>query len=400
MKDNISKLTGDCKTDAIISLLKLYEPLSMQNALPIVWKKAKNDIVWDTNNKKYIDFTSTIFVQNIGHSNKRVKKYLKKQINNNLLHSYTYATEIKLEYLQELYKITGYDKAFLLSSGTEATEAAVKLMRAYTKNKKIISFKGAMHGRTMAAELMKGSGIYKHDDFIVLDYPNSKNINTIIEKINNIKNIAGIMIEAYQGWNAETFPCFAIKKIYELAIKKKILICFDEIQSGFGRTGRLFSFFRYKIAPDLLCIGKGIGGGFPLSAVLGNKNIMDIPKIGDMSSTHSANPLACAAGLAVLKEINNIIYSYKFLHNVRLFNDLLTNLDNYLIKKIICNGFVGSLIFKSKKMADKVCKEALKRGLILVNTGRESIKIGPPLTITRKNLIKGFKILKEIIYGI
>jgi len=148
--------------------LKELEPKSMHSMLPVEWKCAKNDIVTDMKGKKYIDFTSTIFVMNVGHANKKVRVAIKKALDKQLLHSYTYPHKLRLQFLKKLIEITPpfCEKAFLLSSGTEATETAVRLMRMKTGRKKIISFKGAMHGRTMCADLMKGTGFYEHEDFL------------------------------------------------------------------------------------------------------------------------------------------------------------------------------------------------------------------------------------------
>jgi 4-aminobutyrate aminotransferase-like enzyme len=389
----------------IVETIQNYEPRSINTTLPIVWKSAKNDIVTDINGKKYIDFTSTIFVQNAGHSNARVKRYLHKAIDSNLLHTYMFPHELRAKFVSKLIDMTPdfCEKAFLLSSGTEATEAAVKLMRLYGNDAgktKIVSFKGAMHGRTMAAELMKGTGIYESTDFINLPYPPTDNIFLWL----NPKDIAGIMIESYRGWNAEFMPIKFIKNLFDFARKNVILIGFDEVQAGICRTGKLFAYEHYGVEPDLICIGKGIGGGMPLSAVLGRAKILDRPSVGDMSSTHSGNPLCCAAGLAVLEEIESkslIQMAEKKgrrlaekLHYMQTLNDSITDINT--------RGMVGAIVFKegSEYMATKICVEAANRGLLLVHTGRNSVKIGPPITITEKNLITGCDILTKIVRGI
>lgn len=381
-----------------------YEPISMQNALGLMWKKAYNEFVWDEKNKKYIDFTSTIFVMNLGHSNKRVKKYLKRQINKNLIHSYTFDNEPRMKFTKELIEFTPdfCEKVFLLSSGTEATEAAVKLMKMYTKRNIIISIKGAMHGRTMAAELMKGSGFYNHKDFHTLTFPDNQ--SDFIKEINNLnintKDIAGFMLETYQGWSAKFMNKKYIQDLCLFAKKNHSLVCFDEIQSGFFRTGKMFGYQYYDVEPDLICIGKAIGNGIPLSGVLGRKEILDTPNIGDMSSTHSANPMSCIAGLAVLHEFKsrNIEKDIERKHFI-LASTLKTITENHhtLITDFYCRGLIGSLIFKKKEIASDICKKSLDRGLILVYTGRESIKIGPPLIIADKNLKKGLQILDGVI---
>ncbi len=386
----------------ILETLDKYEPKSMQNSLPVVWKKAKNEFVWDANGKKYIDFTSTIFVSNVGHANKRVKKYIKRQLNKNLMHTYTFAHESRAKFLKKLIEMTPKfcEKAFLLSSGTETTEAAIKLMRWYTGKNIIVSFKGAMHGRTMAAELMKGIG--SHKDFVQLDLPNDS--SDFLKDIKNINanNIAGFMIETYQGWSAKFLPKEYVQKIRFFSKDYDCLMCFDEVQAGFGRTGKLFGYEHYNVEPDLICFGKAIGGGLPLSGVVGRKEILDIPGTGDMSSTHSANPLCCAAGLAVLEELEDkFIFDWGFDIDFRsgvLESKLIEmQLSSPIIKSINCTGMIAGIIFDNEEIATKVCNKCLDKELILVHTGRESVKIGPPLTISYNNLWKGLLILEGVL---
>ena len=124
------------------------------------------------------------------------------------------------------------------------------------------------------------------------------------KKINLYKDISGIILESFQGWGALFYPKEYVKKLGRICKKYKILLAFDEIQAGFGRTGKKFGFEHYDVKPDMICCGKAMGGGIPISALIGKKQYLDIPKIGSMSSTHSANPVACAAGLAVINEIN------------------------------------------------------------------------------------------------
>lgn len=386
----------------IIDNLKKVEPKSMHHVLPIEWKYAKNDIITDTNDKKYIDFTSTIFVMNVGHSNVHVKNSIKKAIDNNLLHTYTFSHTLREQFLTKLINNTPdfCEKAFMLSSGTEATEASIRLMRMYTNRKKIISFKGCMHGRTMGADLMKGTGFYEHEDFIKLPFPCSDETRFKHDYIQlNIdpKTVAGIMIESYQGWSARFLPKEYIKDLCTFAKEHGICVCFDEVQAGFWRTGKQFGFQHYDVTPDLICIGKAIGGGLPLSGVLGRKEILDIPEVGDMSSTHSANPLCCASGLAVLEVFDKII-NQELIDKETEFKRRINIIgENDLICEVNCNGLLSGIIFKDEKTATDICKSCLNEGVLLVHTGRESIKLGPPLTITIENLNKGLNILERNI---
>jgi len=384
----------------------------MHGQLPVVWNKAEDYNVWDRYGNKYIDFTSGIAVANAGHSNKRVIKSAISQLNKHLVHSYTFPTEIRAQYVKELCKETGFDKAFLMSSGTESTECASKLMRMYglkdsSRRNVIISFVGAQHGRTMMAEKLKGEthdnqwadpwdmGIHhlpfpEHEANFMEDLKTSR----LYEK-RGVEEVCGIMIEAYQGWSARFYPKNYIKSLMKFARDNDILVCFDEVQSGFGRTGRLFAhehYFKYnEYEPDLVCCGKGLASGFPLSAVLGRKEIMDIPEKGSMSSTHSANPLACAVGLANLKEIQRILPTIAKKEQV-LFGMLLERFNKTRINGY---GLVAGIMTPSVHIANKVCDKALTKGLILIKTNKNSIKIAPPLTIPISALAEGVNIVYE-----
>ena len=316
-------------TSRLMKKLDKIESRSMHGQLPIAWSKAKNFNVYDIAGNKFIDFTSTIFVANTGHANERIKKYINRSLKSNLIHSYAYINEIRAKYLEKLIKFCGkgFEKAFLMSAGTEATEAAFKLMRMYGGKKKkkrlgIICLEGNWHGRTMASQMMSGNFKqrewigYQDKDIHHIEFPYpwlvkkgkekeflENSLKKLKKKINLRTDICGVMLETFQGWGALFYPKNYIKLLKKICEKNDILICFDEMQSGFSRTGKNFGFQHYDITPDLICCGKGMGGGVALSGVIGKKKIMDLPEVGNMSSTNSANPLACNAGLAVIEEI-------------------------------------------------------------------------------------------------
>lgn len=419
-------------TNKILKSISEYESRSMHGQLPIVWKKAKNFNIFDHKGNKFIDFTSTIFVTNIGHSNKELKKKLIQLINKDLLHSYAYANIIKLQYIKKLISMTkgDFEKAFLLSAGTEATEAAFKLMRLYgqtIKKKKlgIICLEGNWHGRTMGAQLLSGNENQKKwigqkdKNIFHLPFPYPwelekqkktpeefllKSLKKFKKKFDISKDICGVMLETFQGWGALFYPKSYIKLLNKICKKNKILLCFDEMQSGFGRTGKLFGYENYDVKPDLICCGKGMGGGVPISGVLGKKKIMDLPEVGNMSSTHSSNPLSSTAGLAVLEEIKskNILQNTKIKSKVLFkFLNKIKDKNNRHIIHIDGRGLIAAIIFKPGKKINqnlkKVCLQCMKNGLLVVYTGRESIKIGPPLTISKEALIEGLEILDKSI---
>jgi len=419
-------------TKSLFKSLSKVESRSMHGQMPIAWDKAKNFNIFDIAGNKFIDFTSTIFVANIGHSNPKLIKYIQLALKKNLLNSYAYINKIRERYLKKLISFAGknFQKAFLMSAGTEATEAALKLMRMYGQKQKkrklgIICFEGNWHGRTMGAQMMSGN--IKQKEWIGYQDPNIhhlpfpypwilKNTNPeqflinslkkLSKKINLKKDICGVMIETFQGWGAVYYPKKYIKLLYKICKKNNILLVFDEMQSGFARTGYKFGYEYYGVKPDLICCGKGMGGGIPISGVIGKRAVMDLPEVGNMSSTHSANPLACYAGLAVLEEINK----KKLLQNTKdkekiLFTKLNQIKDKFP-KEILYvegKGLIAALIFdlnstnNIKKILKSIVEKCLRNGLLVVYTGRESIKIGPPLTITKSALIEGINVLDQAI---
>lgn len=414
----------------LIKKLNKVESRSMHGQLPIVWSKAKNFNVYDIAGNKFIDFTSTIFVANTGHSNDRIKKYISRSLKSNLIHSYAYLNKIRAEYIEKLIKFCGkgFEKAFLMSAGTEATEAAFKLMRMYGQKKKkkrlgIICFEGNWHGRTMASQMMSGNKQQKnwigyHDkDIHHLAFPYpwlikngneeeflNKSIEKLKKKINLKNDICGIMLETFQGWGAIFYPKKYIQNLYKICKKNDILIAFDEMQAGFARTGKNFGFQHYDITPDLICCGKGMGGGVALSGVIGKKKIMDLPDIGNMSSTNSANPIACNAGLAVIEEILQKKLTYKARINGELLHNNLLKISKELpnLINVYGKGLIAALVFDKKhkninKKLKKLVELCIQDGLLLVYTGRESVKIGPPLTITSDAINEGCQIIKKNI---
>lgn len=418
----------------ILNKLFKYESRSMHGQLPIVWKRAENFNVYDTKDNKFIDFTSTIFVANIGHSNSKLKENIKKSIDNNLLNSYAYAHKLRADYHKRLVNFAGnsFDKAFLMSSGTESTEAAYKLMKMYgQKNKKrntgIIAVSGNWHGRTMGSQMLSDNIEQskwittkdKHIHHIPFPYPwitNESNarvfLNESLKKLDQSgidlkKDISGLILETFQGWGAVFYPIAYVKAIKEYCLKNNILLAFDEMQSGFARTGLAFGFMHYDVVPDLICCGKGMGGGIPISGVIGRKEIMDLPDVGNMSSTHSANPLACVAGLTVLDEIKKRNLIKETQRKGKLLFHALNEIKNQFsdhIKYVLGKGLIASIIFYDKNsnrpnsfLASAVSERCMQKGLLVVHTGRESIKIGPPLTITDEALIEGVEVIREAI---
>jgi len=220
-------------------------------------------------------------------------------------------------------------------------------------------------------------------------------------------DICGFMLETFQGWGAVFYPERFVKSIRRFCDENQILLTFDEMQSGFGRTGEKFGYKHYGIQPDLICCGKGMGGGVPLSGVIGKSEIMDLPTVGNMSSTHSANPMVCSAGLAVINQLEegNLINEAKRKGKI-LFEKLNELKENFpeRVSYVLGKGLIAAIILKNpidgepdSFFASKVAERCMQKGLLVVHTGRESIKLGPPLCITDEALIEGVNVISESI---
>jgi 4-aminobutyrate aminotransferase/(S)-3-amino-2-methylpropionate transaminase len=420
--------------DSLIMLEKMYdlEAQAMHGQYPMVWSRAEDFQIYDKWGNIWLDFTSTIFVANAGHANKRIVKALKELLDKPLLHTYTYPSSERINYLEYLIKNTPkqFEKAFLLSAGTEATEAALKLMRLNGKKQGkrkggVICFNGAYHGRTMGAQMMTGNDNakewvgYQDPNIHHLKFPYPWEVdnpidffNREIEKLlrqkdlNPDKDLCGFMLETFQGWGAVFYPNEFIKAISKFSKKHNMLLAFDEMQAGFGRTGRLFGYEHYEVEPDILCCGKGASSGLPLAIVLGAQDVMDLPGIGSMSSTHSANPLVCVAGYQNLKAMldDDLIDNSRKLGNLlhQRLHEIKSKYPKHL-KYIFGKGLLAALIFVDENgnalsdLCDKISEKAFQKGLLVVHTGRESIKLSPPLSITKEALLEGIDVLEQCI---
>ena len=406
----------------------------MHGQLPLVWDRAEDFSVFDPAGNRFIDFTSTIFVANVGHSNPRVVSAIREVIDRPLQSCYAYGCELRAHYLERLVGFAGapFEKAFLLSAGTEATEAALKLMRMYgqrqgKRRRGIVCMEGNWHGRTLGAQMLSSNRLqrdwigYEDPDIHHIPFPypwalKGRSGEMFLEEslrdleatgVDIALDVSGFMLETFQGWGAVFYPDDYVQAIESLCRRHDILLAFDEMQSGFGRTGRAFGYQHYGVTPDLLCCGKGMGGGMPLSGVLGSAEVMDLPDIGNMSSTHSANPLACAAGLAVLDEIEDRNLIAETERKGEILLGTLANLSGRFPKRVdrvLGRGLVAAVLFldpdsgrPDSSFTSRVAERCMQKGVLVVHTGRESIKLGPPLTITDGALLEGVGVIADSI---
>ncbi|HRQ80251.1 MAG TPA: aminotransferase class III-fold pyridoxal phosphate-dependent enzyme [Azospirillaceae bacterium] len=418
----------------LMAALETCESRAMHGQLPVEWDRAEDFQVFDRHGNAWIDFTSSIFVANAGHANPRIKAALLHEIENGAWHAYTYVTAVRARYLKRLVDAAPapLTKAWLASSGSEATECGLRLMRLYAQAKGkrrpgILCWNGAYHGRTMGAASLSGSPAsrawmgFDPPHVFRLDFPfpwtlegrgGAEQAKADIarleaEGVDPAQDLGGLLMESYQGWAAAFYPQDYVRTFADWARAHDVLVGFDDIQAGFARTGKMFAYEHYGVEADVLCLGKGISSSLPLSATLARADVMDLFGVGTMSATHSAHPLSCAAALANLEEIERLDLPREAARRGALLFDRLEGLRRRFpdrVSHVLGRGLIAAVLLKDPvtgapdgATASAACRNALRNGLILVHTGRESIKIGPPLTIADDALMEGLDVLEAAL---
>ena len=385
-----------------------YEPSSICE-MPVKWHKAKDFYVFDDNGNKWIDMTSGIFVTNAGHSNPLINEAIKNQVDSGLIFAYQYNTDIRIEFIEKLLEISPshFNKVVLLNSGSEATDAAYRLIKLWAKKnnrKYIVVFTGNYHGRVLSSELMSGTSTstdwsnIKDTEIWFLPFPKDDD-ELDVNDLPPLDEIASFFLETYQGWGVWFYPQKYIDKLYQISRDNNILFCFDEVQSGFYRMGTLYGYQTYgNYEPDIITIAKGMTSSLPLSAVLSNKDIIDVDMKANLSSTHAGNAICCAAGLANLDYLTNDDFQRDFQERIILFEKLNKELENEGgVEVVNVKGMVSAIIVKDGDMGDYVTEYCVKNGVITVWTKRESVKLGPPLTISTDAIVESMDVIKEAI---
>ena len=375
------------------------------NRKKIAFKKGKGSYLFSTNGKKYLDFVQGIAVNSLGHSHPKLIKAINKQ--SKLLWHVSNAFMIPEgeKLAKKLAKKTFADYVIFQNSGAEATEAAIKVARKYfhsigkpNKNR-ILCVKNSFHGRTIAAIFASGSKKMtegfspKVSGFDHFEFGDHKSLKKKITR-----NTAAIMVETILGEGGiKVIPDWCLKELRKICDKKKILLILDEVQCGIGRTGDFFAFQKSKIKPDIVPIAKGIGGGFPIGAVLMNKKAASGMTPGSHGSTFGGNPLAMKIGYTVM----DIISNKSFLNNVKknskyFFNELEKIKIEYpkIIKEIRGRGFlIGIQLYKDQ---NNFIKKLEKNKLLTIRAAENVIRILPPLNVKKSELNQALRIIKKV----
>ena len=391
-----------------IKLRGEYDNVMLPNYSPanFVPKKAEGSLVWDQDDKEYIDFGGGIAVNSLGHSHPSLIKALTDQ-SKKIWHLSNYLTnEPAIKLANKLTELTFAENVFFSNSGSEANEAAIKIARKYhsyrnENRNEIVSFQNSFHGRSLLNISLGSSEMHRNGFEPLMPgikhgvFNDSSGLDELITE-----QTAAVILEPVQG-EAGVFKATNdfMTKLNEVTSKKGALLIIDEVQSGVGRMGSLYGYMNYNIQPDIVTSAKGLGGGIPIGATLTTRIIGESMQPGTHGSTFGGNPIACA----VANEVLNIVSDEEFLNEVsekeKLFLNLLSELKNHGVFSDIRSAGLWIGCDLVEKSANEVLDKAYEQGLILVSAGSNCLRLAPALNISNSEIEKGVEILKQVLLG-
>lgn len=416
----------------ILERLRKYEPICMEGQPPIVWHRAEGATVYDAYGNKWIDFSSGVLITNAGHGRKEMVDAIVATAQQQLLTTYCFPHEARAKLVEALHGVAPDPnfKVMLLSTGSEAIELCVKLSREHArrtgkKNAVFVTFENAFHGRTLGSQ--RAGGIpslkewigYADEHFVNVPFPDGgvrskpeDNDFAAFERALARQGVSpdrvcGVMTETYQGGNSSFAPPAYIQQLRKWCDKHGAVLIMDEVQAGFGRTGKFWGFEHYGVVPDLIACGKGVSGALPLSAVLGRRELMDQFGPGSMTSTHSGNPVCCASALASLQIIQREKLVERAAKVGAIMQERAAAIQKRFSDRILAHhgkGLVASLhcvkpgsTEPDHKLAFNVVGRAVQQGVMLfgpVGFGGASVKLSPPLVIEEDALREAMDVVE------
>lgn len=377
--------------------------MSTYSYLPVNLVKGDGSYLFDDKGNKYLDFTSGIGVNSLGYGNPDWVKAITdaagslQHISNIFLNSTT------LKLAEELIKKTNMCKVFFSNSGAEANEGAIKLARKYSFDKygfnrnKVLTLNNSFHGRTLAALTATGQDKF-HNYFFPFpegfDYFEANNITDFKNKLSS--DVCAVMMEAIQGeGGVNPLNKDFVDEVYKICKENDIILIFDEVQCGIGRTGKVFGFQHFHIQPDIVTMAKGLGAGLPIGGLLCNKKLSEVFNPGDHGTTFGGNPVACSGALVVLDKICNEDMLNEIKEKGEYLMQLLEDIKSPLIKDIRGKGLMIGV--EVATAPSEIQKKALEKGLLVLTAGKNVIRLLPPLIISKEEIKEGVKILQETI---
>jgi len=373
---------------------------NLYQRFPINIALGKDAYIWDTSGKEYLDCMGGYGVALVGHCNNRIVKAVKDQAEKLIVCHMSAYNDTRLRFLQKLSRLApeGLNKTFFSNSGAEAVEAALKFSRKYSGKTGIIAMNGAYHGKTFGALSVTHNEKYRRSFLPLLSgvkfvpYNDSSKVEEAIDD-----NIGTVILEPIQGETGIIVPPDGlIQHIREICDRHKLVLIFDEIQTGLGRTGKMWAGQNWSTTPDIMCIAKGIAGGVPMGLTLVKPEIMEAMKVGEHSSTFAGSPLACAAGIATLdalvedKLVENASSTGKYFKN-----GLLALGDRHKIIREV-RGLGMMLAVEIRFDVRDILLDGIRNGLLMLYSGRNIIRLLPPLVIDEKTVARALEIMDQL----
>jgi 4-aminobutyrate aminotransferase/diaminobutyrate-pyruvate transaminase/4-aminobutyrate aminotransferase/(S)-3-amino-2-methylpropionate transaminase len=403
----------------------------MRGQPPVVWDHAEGFQVYDAWGNQWIDWSSGVLIANAGHGRTQIKDAIVRQVSSGLLTNYCFPSEIRSRLVERLATLLPepLKKVFLLTTGSETVECAIKLCRSHgakaggrTKHV-IVSYDKSFHGRTLGSQQAGGVPALKDwivnldPGFVQIPFPDGfrtadnsfEGFERALREHNvEARDVAGVILETYQGGSAAFAPAAYMQALRRWCTSHKALLVCDEVQAGFGRTGTLWGFEHYGVVPDLALFGKGMSSSLPISAVAGRPDVMDLHPAGSMTSTHTGNPVCCAAALASIE----IVVSEKLAESARRMGEILHERLRALaarfpqIGTVAGKGLVAGIACVAPgtkepdgHLAGEVVERCVERGVLMfspVGFGGGTVKISPPLVITETAILESVAVLEEV----
>ena len=374
---------------------------NLYQRFPVTIEKGQGSHVWDVNNKEYIDCMGGYGVALVGHRNERVVNAIKAQIGKILTVHSSFYNKTREEFLENLIKVApkGLSQVHLNNSGAESVEAAIKFARKFSGKKGMVAMKGSYHGKSMGALSLTFNPKYRESFQPLVEKVSFSSYGNIDELRDTVdKDTAFVILEPIQGESGIHVPPDSfLQDVRKLCDENKILLIFDEIQSGLGRTGSMWAADHWKTVPDIMCVAKGIAGGVPMGVTLVRPDILSVMKKGEHSSTFGGNPLSCAAGTATIQALtqDGLIENAKNIGlKFRLGLDELKD-KHKIIREIRGKGLMIGVELKFE--VKDILMEGIKNGLLLLYSGRNILRFLPPLVISEEDVTKTLKILDGLL---
>jgi acetylornithine/LysW-gamma-L-lysine aminotransferase len=374
---------------------------NLYQRFPINILKGKGVIVWDVSGNEYIDCMGGYGVALIGHCNDRVVNAIKNQSEKLITCHMSIYNNARLEFLEKISKISPkkLSRIFFSNSGTESTEAALKFSRKFTGKSGIIAMSGGYHGKTFGALSVTHNEKYRKSFQPLLEgvkFVPYSNPSKIEESLDN--SIGTVIIEPIQGETGIIVPPDGVlQQVRKICDQNNLVLIFDEIQTGLGRTGRMWAGEHWSTTPDIMCLAKGIAGGLPMGLTLCKPDILEAMKVGEHSSTFAGNPLSCSAGIATIESIieENLVQNAAKVGNI-FKNGLFKLKENHRIVRDV-RGLGLMLALELRFDIKDILFDGIKEGLLMLYSGRNIIRLLPPLVLDEVKVAKTLSIMDKLL---